>query len=147
MNSNNFLVLDDHDGVQCPSLKFKHCDNEVILDPHLTLAQVVQRMKLNNLIDQGGKAEFFSPDGPRYASSCSVAEIMAFPFFRLRVDDWQDYHVVCQSQFGKSQASAVTSSELEFQNNAITNYGISLRKAEVGGRLFNFVAQRLENSN
>ena len=105
MNSNNFLVLDDKDGVQIPSLKFKHCDNEVTLDPHLSLGQVVQRMKANSLIEHCGKVEFFSPDGPRYASSCSVAEIMAFPFFRLRVDDWQDYHVVCSSRFGKSQAS------------------------------------------
>ena len=95
INSNKFLILNDHDGTTSPTLKFRNNDNEVALDAHLSLSQIESRMKRNNLIKTGGKAEFFSPDGPRYASSCTIAEIMAFPFFRLRVDDWKDYHVVC----------------------------------------------------
>ena len=95
INSNKFLILNDHDGASSPTLKFRHSDNEVALDAHLSLSQVEARMKRNNLIASNGRAEFFSPDGPRYASSCTIAEIMAFPFFRLRVDDWKDYHVVC----------------------------------------------------
>jgi len=71
---------------------------------------------------------------------------MAFPYFRLRVDDWADYHVHCSSTFGKQQASTFDASELEFYNNSINSYGITQRKALTSSKLFNFVVQRLEGS-
>ena len=50
MNSNNFLVLSDNDGLTSPKLKFNNCDKEISLDPHLSLNQVVTRMRRNNLV-------------------------------------------------------------------------------------------------
>lgn len=71
-------------------------------------------MKRNDLVGKNGKVEFFSPDGSRYASSCTIAEIMSFPFFRLRVDNWQDYQVHSASSLGASRATEMTASDLEF---------------------------------
>lgn len=72
LNSNNFLVIDDNGGVKSPKLKFRNHDRDVTLDPHIKLCEVEARMKRNNLIAANSKAEFFSPDGARYASSCTV---------------------------------------------------------------------------
>ena len=45
INSNRFLILNDHDGTASPSLKFRNSDNEVHLDAHLSLAKVEERMR------------------------------------------------------------------------------------------------------
>ena len=69
---------------------------------------------------------------------------MAFPSFRLRVDDWQDYHVHCQSDLGETKSQALSASDLEFYNIALQSYGMSQKKALTSSKLFNNLVQRLD---
>ena len=101
-NSNNFLVLDDNDGRRSPFLRFTTDGPQINLQAEMTLEQIEASLKSNGTIKR--EAEFFSPDGTRYAKCCTVREIMRFPFFHMRLDSWNEYHVHSSRAFKQSLA-------------------------------------------
>ena len=112
-NTNNFLMLDETD-YQSPKLSLK--GNAVSLHGDMMLSEVEAKMKQKNIVSND--AEFIAPDGSRYAKSSTIQEIMRFPFFKLRLDDHNEYHVSSSRAF-KQSLSVNTSAEREFYMNAI----------------------------
>ena len=93
-NTNNFLMLDDKN-YQSPKLSLK--GTAVSLHGDMKLSEVEAKMKLRNMVSND--AEFIAPDGSRYAKSSTIQEIMRFPFFKLRLDDQNEYHVSSSRAF------------------------------------------------
>ena len=90
-NANYFVVLDDQQGERVPTLQFKTDGPSITLDGGKSLREIEQGMRRKSMISK--QAEFYSPDGTRYAKSCEIQEIMNFPFFRVRIDELKEYHV------------------------------------------------------
>jgi len=116
----------------------------VDLHGHLTLREVEAQMKSNRTAKES--VEFFSPDGTRYSKSAKVMEIMRLPFFRLRLDHWNEYHVHSKRAF-KQSLSFVSPGEKDFIVNSVQKFNISELKARTNAKLYHNVIDRLERAN
>ena len=106
-NSNNFLVICQESN----QLQFSQDGPVVNLHGHLKLSDVEGKLRQRGMIQKD--AEFFSPDGTRFAKSSNMLEVLRSPFFKLRLDSWKEYHVHNAFAF-KQSMSLITASERDF---------------------------------
>lgn len=65
----------------------------------MTLNEIQSQLKQKG--DVKVKAEFYAPDGCRYAGCTKLYQIMQLPFFKLDFDDKMQYHVHSLKAFGE----------------------------------------------
>lgn len=98
--TNSFVVLDKDEESNAFKLKLRFTSKEMTMDSEDTLRDIEGRLK--SIGEAKQKAEFFAPDGSRYASSAKLKHIIQMPFFRLRLDSNKtDYHIHSLKAFGE----------------------------------------------
>ena len=65
--SNRFIVIKDLSGDKYPELKLVENKPSIILHGYKTLKEIESELKYNGHVQKS--ADFFAPDGSRYASS------------------------------------------------------------------------------
>lgn len=139
-NSNNFLVLDQENN----QLQFTKDGPVVNLHGHLNLADVVSKLQARGMIKKS--AEFYSPDGTRFAKSSKLNEVLRSPFFKLKLDRVREYHVHNSHAF-KQSMSNISASERDFVQKTMDSYNINELKARNSSKIFNYIIERLEQKD
>ena len=142
---NNFLVMKDTDGISAPQLQFRSDGPAVDLISNHSLEQVERAMRREGMISRD--ADFYSPDGVRYAKSSLMKEIMQLPYFRLKIDGRsQEYHVHSSRAFNMS-LTVSSPGEKNLQQFIGKHYDVGKLKGQVGSQLLLSVIERLQKDN
>ena len=109
-----------------PRLRFL-TGKDVDLDCSWDLDQVASKIRQahGNAVK---KVEFFAPDGSRYSKSSLVQEVLRFPFFKVRLDNINEFHY--HSSHAESHSSQVkTPAERLLYEQAIDRFDMNVDKA------------------
>ena len=138
-NTNNFQVISSPKDDVIPQIKLFNTA-PIALNWSATLSEIERKICSESCV---AKTEFFAPDGTRYSKASKLVDIMRFPYFKLRLDDANEYHI--HSSTAPRESTAVkTPAEREFYLNSVNSYGMNINKADTSSKLFNFMVERLE---
>lgn len=88
------------------------------------------------------KVEFFAPDGSRYSKSSLVQEVMRFPFFKVRLDNQNEYHYHSSTE-DTFRSSVKTPAERSLYDFSVSKFDMNVDKAQTSSKLFNHIIERL----
>ena len=98
--ADRFIVIKDLSGDKYPELKFSSASESVVLHGHLTVNEMTKELRAKGHIKR--QADFFAPDGSRYAGCSQVKDMLQLPYFRLRLDNNVEYHCESTEAFKES---------------------------------------------
>ena len=108
----------------------------------MTLREIESELKAKR--DVNHKAEFYAPDGSRYASCTKLYQIMQLPYFKLDFDDKMQYHVHSLKAFGEP-VSFLTPSEKQIYDTCVKTFQIKDMKSRTACKIVNNLLAEIED--
>ena len=100
--TNNFVVIhkDENETGPDAQIQLRHDGPIIRLENYMTLADLESRLRMEG--EMTHKADFFAPDGSRYARSSQIRDVLKLPYFKLKLDNRMEFHCHSKKAFAES---------------------------------------------